>query len=471
MANKYLIHGATYCGDGTTSSEAASAGAAGAWNNINVLIGTTAPAYGSLAAGDVVYVRSKTSAGADIAVTYSAVNYMGSTAATLANPITWVLDGGTVWSGVAGTMTFTGNADVQQTLPRAYNRFISEVPFNWKIKKTGTSGNYMIADSGSGNWELEGLEFDASGTTGTAGMLYFTPNCQYVVTNCRFIGPSTSSTSALFSSQGGLSLLMVNPDIRLGYTNTYGVFSSPTNGSNVKVIGGSLSGAGATTGTKLIRHTDPNVVTGQIEFIGFQFPRTVTIDAMNNDAWPGSVRAIGCDSGAGAIVSEIWGLLSSRSDGYFPYLNATLPNSTLTGWSWQVLPTNANLFFPWTLTLGKFFADTAATKTLTVEVLISDTLTGVTSKTLWATVSYVDNSTGEVRSVSTRAIVGASLTTSTAAWSATTYGAVNLLKRKLVLTTPTAIKKDTVVYIEVCGLNKATASDQMLFVCPDVAIA
>ena len=61
MANKYLIEGATYCGDGTASNEAASAGAAGAWNNINVLEGT-APAYGTLAAGDIVYIRSKTSA-------------------------------------------------------------------------------------------------------------------------------------------------------------------------------------------------------------------------------------------------------------------------------------------------------------------------------------------------------------------------------------------------------------------------
>ena len=39
MANKYLIHGATYCGDGTASNEAASAGAAGAWNDINVFEG------------------------------------------------------------------------------------------------------------------------------------------------------------------------------------------------------------------------------------------------------------------------------------------------------------------------------------------------------------------------------------------------------------------------------------------------
>ncbi len=39
MANKYIIHGATYNGDGTTSSEAASDGAAGAWNTLTYFEG------------------------------------------------------------------------------------------------------------------------------------------------------------------------------------------------------------------------------------------------------------------------------------------------------------------------------------------------------------------------------------------------------------------------------------------------
>ena len=61
MANKYIIEGETYNGDGTTSSAAASAGAAGAWNHVNIITGT-AVGYGSLNAGDTVYIRSKTAA-------------------------------------------------------------------------------------------------------------------------------------------------------------------------------------------------------------------------------------------------------------------------------------------------------------------------------------------------------------------------------------------------------------------------
>ena len=58
MADKFLRHGETFCGDGTASNAAASAGAVGAWNDINVFEGT-APASGALADGDVVYIRSK----------------------------------------------------------------------------------------------------------------------------------------------------------------------------------------------------------------------------------------------------------------------------------------------------------------------------------------------------------------------------------------------------------------------------
>ena len=88
MANKYIIHGATYCGDGTASNEAASAGAVGAWNDINVFEGT-APAYGTApAAGDTVYIRSKTRAGADISRTLAANISLGSSVATSAAWVT-----------------------------------------------------------------------------------------------------------------------------------------------------------------------------------------------------------------------------------------------------------------------------------------------------------------------------------------------------------------------------------------------
>ena len=97
MANKYIIHGATFCGDGTSNALAASNGAVGAWDNINILEGV-APAYGTaVAAGDIVFIRSKTAVGADITRTLTATVTLGSAAATTANWVTWVLDNGSLW--------------------------------------------------------------------------------------------------------------------------------------------------------------------------------------------------------------------------------------------------------------------------------------------------------------------------------------------------------------------------------------
>ena len=96
MANKYIRHGETYCGDGTTSAAATSDGGVGAWNNINVFEGT-APAYGALVAGDTVYIRSKDQGGANITRTMTTNIVVGSASATENSTITWILDNGVVW--------------------------------------------------------------------------------------------------------------------------------------------------------------------------------------------------------------------------------------------------------------------------------------------------------------------------------------------------------------------------------------
>ena len=51
MPNKYIIHGATYNGNGTSSAEATSNGGVGAWNNINVFEG---PAVASMIQSSVL---------------------------------------------------------------------------------------------------------------------------------------------------------------------------------------------------------------------------------------------------------------------------------------------------------------------------------------------------------------------------------------------------------------------------------
>ena len=74
MANRYIRHGATFCGDGTTSAPATSNGGPGAWNDIAVFESTIAPAYGTLPAGTDVYIRTKDEAGNDIAISIIAAS-------------------------------------------------------------------------------------------------------------------------------------------------------------------------------------------------------------------------------------------------------------------------------------------------------------------------------------------------------------------------------------------------------------
>lgn len=94
MANKYIVHGATYCGDGTSPNMATADGGVGAWNNINIFEGT-APPYGSLAAGDTVYIRPKDASGNDMTGTISGPSVSFSYAWTANKP----------WVGIAVGLT------------------------------------------------------------------------------------------------------------------------------------------------------------------------------------------------------------------------------------------------------------------------------------------------------------------------------------------------------------------------------
>ena len=88
MANKYLIHGATYNGNGTSSAEATVDGGVGAWNSLNVFDAIGTPNYGggSLLAGDTVFIRSKDASGNNLVRTLSATATLGSAAATPTSP-------------------------------------------------------------------------------------------------------------------------------------------------------------------------------------------------------------------------------------------------------------------------------------------------------------------------------------------------------------------------------------------------
>ena len=122
MPNKYIRHGETFNGNGTSPDAATVDGGAGAWNNINVFTNATAPNYGggALVGGDVVNIRSLDKVGSPIAVSSAIALSLGSTAGTDLLPITWNFDNGVIWPGVSGQVTVTTTAGVAISL-RNYN--------------------------------------------------------------------------------------------------------------------------------------------------------------------------------------------------------------------------------------------------------------------------------------------------------------------------------------------------------------
>ena len=467
MANKYIIHGATYCGDGTASNEAASAGAAGAWNDINVFTGT-APAYGALAAGDIVYIRSKSSSGANITVSYpgGATYYFGSAAATSwTAPITWVIDNGSVWSGVDGVVTFTLSSTVFAYSFRQYNRFVCKTKSSLVVEALGEGSSWSIAWGVSG--DLHGVRFRMPNKVSSGNGDMMLSNA--LLNDCsldygRFIQNGTIGVDAATYN------VVMNLTINALYAtpSSASVFgqanASDTDSAQLYVIGGSLSGVGATTGLSLANLTNRGRV---FEFVNFRYPNTVA-PIYGTPHKGNRLSVFGADGASGSVLNEQWGYVDSRQDGYYPTLNATYPRSDSLPWSYKVYPVNVAQTMPARVVVSTLYTGDAGSKTVTLNLLVADNMTSVSKENTFAIVSYIDDATGNTVSLTTRAT--GDLDASTAGWSTTTYGPINFLKRLMSVVTPTAIRKDTLVTVAFITYAKSASANDILFIDPAVVL-
>ena len=462
MADKYLIHGATYCGTGTSSAEATSDGGTGAWNDINVLEGT-APAYGSApAAGDTVYIRSKTSAGADITRTLSASITLGSTAGTPTSPVTWVLDAGTVWPGISGTLTYSCPSNFVVNA-RDNSRFWSESEDKFVLLEASASASYKNYFGGS-NLHVRNILYDFSGITSGNGSQIGNLSGVSHLENVHI--KSRKRPECLIRGASYSKLLISNPYIELlDASETRIVFSVIGSGCSMEVIGGAMVGVGATTGVPVTNNIPQGSV---LRMAGFVFPQTMSL--ANYPAHPETqIIVTGSDGLTGSRVMAKWGESNSRTDAYYPTLNVTLPDSTNTPWSWWFYPKYAATNSPMHQVFAKVYSEAAAIKVIDLEVLVATTFSGITGGTLWFSVSYTDDSTGLPKRLCSHN--NSALDTSTAGWSATTYGATSYNKRRLRVTTPTAIKQDSLITVTLyCTVSSGSANDTLV-VCPDFVLS
>ena len=472
MANKYIIHGATYCGNGTASNEATSSGAAGAWNDINVFE-NTAPAYGALVAGDVVYIRSKSSAGADITRTLAASVGLGSTNASSAAPITWILDNGAIWSGVDGVLTYSMSKDYIVSF-RVDNIIRAETVGNLVVKHTATNPSqnpfsYVLGAA-------RGITFDTLAKTGINSLMIAVNGIlEDPVFDTGRLGATTNSYG-LISQSAAATGLLINPDINLDYATPAGQQVFGFQGafvSNLTVIGGRIRGNGITSAQTVARlHTTPG---SQLSLIGTDVPKEL-IPCADVTFYGQQFTMIGCENGIGGHLEALWGYATSRSDNNPPTLGARFPDSGASPWSYRVYPRNPTTQNPVTLPIVKLYTETAAAKEVTVEVLVANTMSP-NKANVWANIQYTDSTTGAPKNICTRDFAAGSLATSSAAWtgrsgSEVPWGMVTLNPYKLTVTTPTAIKQDTPVTVTFfTTLNARGNTANILFVDPDFALA
>lgn len=467
MANKYIIEGAAFNGDGTSSAEATVAGGVGAWNTITYFEGAT-PAYGSLAAGDTVYIRSKTAAGADITRTLTVATNLGSSAASLTAPINWIIDGGTIWSGVAGTVTYQ-STNLNATL-RAFNRLAAEVRKAFVIKHTSTNVSSYLFSLEDGT-EGKHLFFDCSAQTAGGSLIQGnTGGGRVRLVSCDMRTNSRNSNGFVLQATNGHIFTLIDCEFELLAVNTNALFTPGTNGGRIEIFGGRIFGSGATTGVPVAQINSTN--SSGVSIYGMDIPRAMLLQvnaiSTNN---PTQLEVIGLDGGAGAAYADPqWGEMDSRSDGYYPTLNAFLPTNVAEAWSWRLWPNKTSYRAPFKVPSMKLYTGDAGVKTLTCNFLIADSFTSASKESMWLEVIYVDNATGQPKYIDTRDFAGGALTTSDATWSATTYGPINLLKRKIDVTTATSIKKDTLVLVTLRGYIKAASANDLIFVCPDVVM-
>lgn len=478
MADKFIRHGETFNGDGTSSAAATSNGGVGAWNNINILEGTS-PAYGSLAAGDVVYIRSKNASGADITRTLStsAATSLGSSAATVNSWIVWVLDNGDVWPGIDGTLTFLMTAGNYPLNVLQYNRIIAKTKdaIYYNSSSSGSAANRGTVLQGSiiENWRIRTSSTDATFADTPLQVATLDRNSQAI--NCTIEAPGAQS---LVVASNNNKLTIINPVFVVTSTlqPTKPILTASYSASGrapceIQVINPSFSGTGITSGKVL--------AVGNVKIFGGEVPSVLTFAAPNGaigiSMQSPMPTGFAIDGRLGSVMSHnSFGLIDSRADVNYPYLNATYPDSTSTPMSVLLRPSAnyAGVGSPTEILLSKFKTTSDSYSTLTVECLVSTSYTGLHKGNCWIEVTWIDAS-GAFVSASTFDINAGSLDSSTAAWYPPTpaYGAVSLAKRKLSVVLPGGVKQDTMIFVRFCvGLKQASADD-IVFVCPDVEAA
>lgn len=469
MADRYIDVSATYNGDGTSNAQAASNGAAGAWNSlVDVWDGT--PTYGTLNAGDIVYIRTKAS-GTDLSQTYTTGNLTMKNGSS-GSMIEYRFDNGVVWSGDSGVFTLTmGTSTVARMLTMGQYNKIKGVNKNFKLKSLYTAAGLSTLFTTAVGCIVESVEFES----------------EHVATSCAV---QISTSAATFRD--------VLFDIGAVYVN-YPIIASNSAQGAVLLDGCwfDISGTGPAA-TLLSQNT-----TYPLSFAlrgGGVIGETET-DYLHNAVVSGlyAVSAVGFDCGSLLVepsgssigvnyfaveLTEIpngnhdfvrvdtFGRAEWRAGQNYPVANALLPDGSSTAWSYKIHATRAQLGFEYRMpSLTKRYEATAAAKTLTANLLINNRWASPTRDRIWLEVTYVDNTTGETVFETTSLTTATALTSASGVWTPTVYGSENYTEYSLALTTAGSIKQNTTMTITIVTNRGASHANDFFFVDPEIVVS
>lgn len=425
---------------------------------------------GAQNAGDTITMRSKSGAGVDgdITVTMSGSITLGSSSATETAPITWILDDGTVWSGKNGTLTYTSSSTSYTITLRGNNIFHARTEYHWILENTATSPP-------AGMFVLGGI---------SVGMKFNLPNKNaastgYIALNAASPGDITYAirpyfyfnniaTYAFYTTLGTFKAVLESPVIELANAPSAATPLFRVNTTSIFVNGGQIIGSGTASNVYLADTT----AAGEIACNGLVVPKAIL--PASQASTPVRYFRLSCkglDGATGGALVESWGHGDSLNlVNNYPTLNALNPDSGGTGLSWKIWPRWATRFDPAKLSFSKLYTSAHASKTITTYFCAETPWggsIGLDKSTVWVEISYTDHTTGAHKHISSLEPTGGSLTSSSAGWSSTSWGAVSLSKYEIALTTPTDIKQDTDVIITWHCSAAASGTNDILFVDPD----
>ena len=473
MANKYIDVSATFNGDGTASNQAASAGAVGAWNNfVNCLKNT--PGYGSIAAGDRIFVRTKN--GTNLTQVEASTITMA-TSATVAAPVEWVFDDGTVW--VSGDGIFTLSLSGVDLLFADWNHFYAGTGETRRFTLLNThSGITQITGGQFGMAVYQNILFDVSPTSNTnTRLVYYRNRVNGIRT--KLVNPyfnlyscNTEGFFPLLLGRDNGGFYIINPTFNFnGADRQLSIFSPSPYGQTVTIIGGRI--LNAVTGKHFVlRNAESLTYVNIFDLHGFDLGAASILTSLTPLSDSRDNRRV-------TYTSRVnpFDFISYNNNGFFewwdyqnyPTLNATLPNGR--PWSVRITPSGARAGWPYQYAMtSKLYTLAPATKTITCELLIENTYTPKNNE-FWVELTYVDNATGVTTGLSSFSL-GGEILTSSAAWSSVLFGdpAKTFNKYKIQITTPTSIKQYSQINMAVVVGRPSINQLDYMFVDPDMVL-